>query len=363
MIGIVLTCILIIGFPLVVGTIFLPLQEKGGRLVFSWAFGQITLWAGFLAVSVPMILTSKTYSQVRTAYFVTCGGLLLITGIVALIRWRRKKTGRFTKPDVAQWIRQQGRGAMLLWLLFLALLCFQLFCVFFLTYEDGDDSYYVAITTYCKYDKLLYQIEPYTGYTTLLDVRHALAPFPVWVAILAELSGLSGAAASHVVTSAFTLMMAYGFYYLIGKKLTETGEQKETWKLPLFLVICAMLVTFGGYSIYSPEKFLVTRAAQGKTILANLIIPAVIYLIMTLMERLEKKEKVSFLLWLAMFMTMSAGCLCSSLGGFLLCILAGIGTLCGVIAYGRWKLLAGACLSMLMPAVIVILYVILPPFF
>ena len=362
MIGIFLTCALLILFPMMIGSIYLPLKDKGDRLLFSWVFGQITLWAGFLAISVPMILVSKRYSQVRTAYFALCAGLLVIACVVALVR-RKKGGGKLPKITLFQNVKKLGKAELFLWILFLTILCVQLFCVFFLAYEDGDDSYYVAITTYCRYDKRLYQIEPYTGYTTPLEVRHALAPFPVWVAVLAELSGLSGAATSHLVMAAFVLLMAYGFYYLIGERLVDQEDPEKSWKRPLFMTACALLVTFGGYSIYSPEKFLITRSAQGKTVLANVIIPAVIYLIMITMERLEKKERISNLLWMALFMTMTAGCLCSSLGGFLLCVLVGLGMLCGAIAYGRWKLLIGAFFSMLSPMLIVILYVFLPSLF
>ena len=359
MIRILLTCIFIFFFPALIGTIFFPLKEKGGRLAFSWVFGQITLWAGFLFVSVPVILMSNTYFQVRMAYLAFCVGMLLVVGMVACVRWRKGMI-KLGKPTFFKTWRMPEKTALVLWILFLLLVGFQLFCVFYLMFEDGDDSYYVAITTYCRYDKKLYQIEPYTGYTTQLDVRHALAPFPVWVAVLAEISGLSGAATSHIIMAVFTLLMAYGFYGMIGERLMDFEPLEKSWKRPLFLVMVALLVTFGGYSIYSPEKFLITRAAQGKAVLANVIIPAIIYLLMLTMERLEKKEKVPFLTWLAFFATMTAGCLCSSFGGFLICILMGVCILCASIAYRRWLLLVGAAFAMITPVVVGALYVTLP---
>ena len=37
----------------------------------------------------------------------------------------------------------------------------------------------------------MYQKIPYTGMNTELDVRHGLAPFPIWIAWLARMTGIS----------------------------------------------------------------------------------------------------------------------------------------------------------------------------
>lgn len=362
MIKILLACAGITIFPWVVGRPLAPSRERGGRLLFSWIYGQLVLWAAFLVLSVPMILIGKNYAQVRTAYAYVCVALFVIACGATLFPWlRRRKTGEGAGADgkMEPWLGKK-RWTQALWVAFACILLVQVLCALFLAYEDGDDAYYVAITTYCQGEKPLYRIIPYTGFTTELQARHALAPFPVWVAILAEASGLSGAATSHVMMPLLVLLMTYGLYALIGRRLFQTQtEQGKGWTLPLFLCFVALLIMFGGYSIYSPENFLVVRAAQGKAVLANVVIPALVYAMMLLLEALENQEKVPSRLWVVLFAIMTTGCLCSSLGGFLLCIFLGLTVFCACICYHRWKLMVGAFVTMLVPMVVAALYSIL----
>lgn len=354
---ILLTCIMLTILPMAVGTLFLPLkEEKGARPLFAWIAGQMTLWAGFQAICVPAILRKLKAAQVMKAYFVFCVLLLLTAGVTALLR-KGKRPAKMKWRGLTR--EKGGRIPLLLWGIFAVLCAIQVFCVFFLAYEEGDDAFYVAITTFSRELGTLYDKIPYTGEGTVLDARHALAPFPVWVAVPAVLSGLSGAATAHVVMPLFILAMAYGIYYLLGEKLLKSDGADHGWKMPLFMCFVSLLVTYGGYSVYSAENFLIVRAGQGKAVLANVVIPFSLYLLVLLLERLERKEKVRGLLWLLLFVVMTAGCLCSTLGSFLLCIPLGIATFCGMISYGRWKIVAGMIFAMLMPVLMAAAYVLL----
>ena len=359
-IRIIFTCIWMTIFPMAIGGVFLPLKERGGRLLFAWIYGQLTLWTGFQMICVPMILLEKNYEQIRTAYAVFCALLLAAAGIVCALHGKKGVSKGMGLAGVRAALAEKSRSVLLLWLLFACLFLIQIFCVFYLSYEDGDDAFYVAITTYCRGGKMPYRVLPYTGGSTSLDARHALAPFPVWVAILAEISGFSGAATAHVLMPLLILSLTYGLFYLLGEKWIGTDAPEEQWKLPLFLVIAALLVMFGGYSIYTPENFLLVRASQGKTVLGNVILPANLYLLLLFMERMEQKKKVTALLVLAFFVTVTAGCLCSSLGGVLLGFSMGITLLCSLIGYGRWKAILGLLPTLLVPAMITVIYVLLP---
>ena len=354
MIRVLLTIIFITVFPAIVGSMYLTLAEGGRvrRLAFSWIYGQMTLWAAFLLLGIPMILMEKNYAQVRTAYAVLSGVLCLIGAVVTALRLTRKKGEGKAERGAAL-----SKAAKLLWIAFAVLFLVQIVCALFLAYNDGDDSYYVAITTYCQGEKPLYRTIPYTGYSTELSVRHALAPFPVWVALLAEISGLGGAAASHLIMPVFVLSLAYALFYLIGTKLFGAKENAKDWQVPLFLCFAALLVLFGGYSLYSPENFLLVRAQQGKAVFASVVIPSLIYLLMLLLERMERGEKQSKLIWLLVVFAMTSGCLCTSLGGFMLCVLLGLTTLCAAILYRKWKVLIGAFFGVLIPVAVAVLYV------
>ena len=376
MIKILLTVMILIALPTAVGTIFLPLQKKGGRIVFSWIFGMITLWGGFQLLCVPMILRNQRFLRIVWANRILCLCLLLLAAALAVFRQKAggmkteavteaeapREVGDLKKADATKEAKEQGtvlekRVTVFLWILFFALFLLQMVCSVFLAYEEGDDSFYVAITASCRDDSVPYSIEPYTGQTTILDVRHAFAPFPVWVALFARSAGVSGAAASHVGMPLLILPMAYGLLFLIGKKLLK-GEGGKGWQLPLFLSAAALLVIFGGYSTYSPENFLLVRATQGKAVLANVIIPSLFYLLLLWMEKLEKKEPTPVSCFLLTAIVMVAGCLCSTMGGMLLPMIYGIAGLCGVVAYKRWKHLIGMGCVLLVPFGFAILYLI-----
>ena len=48
-----------------------------------------------------------------------------------------------------------------------------------MTYQDGDDAYYVAISTLTESSNTLYELMPYSMGATGFDMRHGLAPTPV----------------------------------------------------------------------------------------------------------------------------------------------------------------------------------------
>lgn len=350
---ILITFIAMTALPAAVGTVFLQTAEdKGERLSFCWVAGQMLIWAGFQLVCVPAILAKRSYRQMERGFFLYVGFLILAAGAAALVRrYVSKKQSRPQAPRR----EDRSRAGMMLWAFFSVLLCIQLFLLCFLSYEEGDDAYYVAITTYNRDAEQMYTENPYTGGSTELDARHALAPFPIWVSVISTLSGLSGAAAAHVAIPLVLVPMTYCLYYLFGRRLM--GKDAKDWQMPLYMCFTALLIIFGGYSVYSAENFLLVRGAQGKSALANLVIPFLLYLMLHLAQKQERREKAGVLFWVLTGATVTAGCLCSTLGSLLLCILLGISVLCVSFSYRRWGMLAWAALCMAAPAVFAYLYV------
>lgn len=354
LIRILLAVISVTILPMTVGTLFLP-REDGHRPIFAWIYGQIFLWAGFLFTCVPMVLAGKEFPLVKQRYFWFCGACLALALPVFVIRRLKGKSGGEKKTGIPG--KPLSRAAKIAWCAFSVLVLIQVACAIFLMYEDGDDAFYVAITTFSKEVQTLYRNIPYTGAYTGLELRHSLAPFPVWVAVLADVAGASGAATAHVGMPLLILGMTYGLFYLLGVALLGGEGEKKDWGIPVFMCFAALLVIFGGYSIYSAENFLIVRAGQGKAVLANVVIPALLYLTVILMQKLEKKEKTPFSLWVLIWATMTTGCLCSTLGSFLLCVFLGVVILCSLVVYRRWKLIFGTFVALLVPAVMAGLYV------
>ena len=351
-------CLWLTLLPVGIGFAAMPRQKETEKklnmecLIFSWVSGQIILWALFLAVCVPITLARKSFSDVYSLYLLVSFGAFLVLAVVRVCLIALKKDTVKNSGD-----KKKFTGSLIaLWCLALALFALQIICAFVLAYEEGDDAFYVAITTMSREADRLYTKIPYTGYFTDLQGRYALAPFPVWVAVLSQISGLSGAVTSHSVMPVFVITMSYGIFYLIGKKLLTAEEIKNPWVMPAYMCLMELLVIFGGYSTYTRENFLLVRAAQGKAVLANVIILFLFYLMMQLVERIHQGEITHIHTWFTIFVTMAAGCLCSTLGSFLLCILLGLGVLCMAVAYRKWKMIFCVFPCVLVPALIILLY-------
>lgn len=369
--------------PLWVGTLFLPLEKKDTGLPFCWISGQVLLWAGFQCICVPSILTERTFREMEVLFYGYMAILVLMAGIFAILRLRKAKVSPGAEPAfrrepkeelrAKQPLRQEetqaepgtevpsrkSRANKVLWGAFALLLMLQLFLLCFLSYNEGDDAYYVAIATGTTREGKMYVVHPYTGSTTGMDARHALAPLPIWVSILSMISGLSGAATAHVALPLILVPMTYCLYYLLGKKLVGRESGGRDWAMPLFLCLTALLVLFGGYSVFSAENFLLVRGAQGKSVLANLIIPFLFYVIFCMLEKLECGEKPGLLYWILIGVSMIAGCLCSTLGSLLVCILLGVSVVCTGLVYRRWSMLVGAAFCMAAPVLFACLYVVM----
>lgn len=357
--------------PVVTGGIFAGSSGNGGKkgildkegwlskLLFRWIGGQMCLWAGFHMICVPFILRGGNFGEVVKIYVVYMAALILLS-LAREIRFLASRNGRGkgTGPVFGRKRKEEGKKgrtdkvALALWCCVGCLLLFQLVAACFLAYEEGDDAFYVAISTSTVDADTMYQKLPYTGGPSVLDARHALAPFPIWVAFMAKLSGMHPAMTAQVALPVVLIGMAYGVLYLLGSRLCGG----DTRKLPLFLVLAECLVLFGGYSTYSAENFLLVRTAQGKAVLASIVIPFLLLLLCLLLERCKEGGGTGAWYWCLFALTMVTSCLCSTLGSFLTCLFVGIVGLCGAVCFKRWKilpLLAGCCV---IPMGMVLLY-------
>lgn len=337
--------LLLIVAPVIVGTLFTGVDEAVDKLPFRWISGQILLWAGFQAICVPFVLLKQSFSAV-----VLCFNIFTVAVVVVAVLYYLSKRGK-SKAKLRV-VEQTSKYTYLLWGIFVVLLLAQLLAAAFLAYEEGDDAYYVAISTITAESDGMYMKHAYTGGSTGLDARHGLAPFPVWVAYLARMSGMPSVMVAQVALPMVLIVMAYALYYCIGKTVLR---EKKKW-LPLFMIIVEVMVLYGGYTTYSAENFLLVRTAQGKAVIAGIVIPLLFLLMFLLVEKLQKDEKMKLSYWILLAFVQMAGCLCSTLGTLLTCMLVGIVGLCVLVCYRRWKLLFPMAACCIMPVCYAALY-------
>lgn len=347
--------LILLAVPSVVGSIFIKNMDKDmgnsmGKLIFQWVSGQLCLWACFQLICVPLILLEQDYILVVIGYSILLV-LAVLTAVILAVKNKKRtsvaaKTGRVDK---------KGPVSRLFWAVFWALLVFQLVQAVRMTYADGDDAFYVVVSSITQNAQTMYRKLPYTGYATELDARHGLAPFPIWIAYLADVTGVRAVSMAHVILPIVLIAMTYGIFYLLGEMLL----QKKKEDIPLFLIFTELLVLFGDYSFYTAENFMIARSRQGKAALGNIVIPMMLLLLLTLLRQLQEGEKITLQYYILLAAAGITACLCSTLGAMLVCVLVGIVGLCAAIVYKRWKILIPLLLCCLPNVCCAALYLVL----
>ena len=335
--------VLTLALPIWVGNCFAAVDKPHKNVVFLWISGQMLLWAGFQVICVPVILLEGHFRHVMIGYSV----YLLVLLVLATVFWFRNPRG--LRPVRQEQTAKSEKTEVLLWVIFAVLLLIQLVLAVVMVYGDGDDAYYVAISTAAQESGKMYQKIPYTGMNTELDVRHGLAPFPIWIAWLAQMTGITTVIVAKTLVPVALISMTYGVFYLLGSRVLFAGEgaYRKKWALPAFLLCTEVLVLFGDYSYYTVENFMIARSRQGKAALGSILIPMIFFLLLTLLRKIQEEQKITVGFWVLLGSVMTACCLASTMGALLACMLVGTAGLCGAVSYRKWKLilpLIGCCI-------------------
>lgn len=351
MLRLLMAVTLLLVIPVIVGSLFRRDVDKDmSGPVFQWISGQIFLWACFQLICVPMILLEIDYNVAAGGYSIVLA-FIVAAAVVLLVR-NRKSASAVTK--IGGFDRKKSVSTIF-WIIFWAILIFQLVQAVRMTYGDGDDAFYVAISSITQDAQTMYHKHPYSGSSMELDMRYGLAPFPIWITWLADAAGIQAVSMAHVVVSAAMIAMAYGVFYLLGKILLK--EKRDV--LPLFLIFVELLVLFGDYSFYTVENFLIARSRQGKAALGSIVIPVLLLLLLLLVRKLQEGEEVSLKYYVLLAAVNITGCLCSTMGAMLCCLLAGITGLCAAVTYKQWKMLIPMALCCLPNVCYAALYLVL----
>ena len=249
--------------PFCIGLVALPFLEKQRRRPgVALIAGYIFQFALLELVGIPVVIYGvyNGYSRFIKIYTPVIVFFALL-GIWVLLRSRKKGEGFLSgkgKDGVWGFLEMSTEGKILT-ALFLLLVLFQMYMAFTRASFDGDDAYFGVQAVVAQQLDSLYRVNPYTGRSAPLDVRHALALFPIWEAYIGTLSGLHATVVCHSVIPLVLIPFTYLLYYQIGSVLF----QKKKELLPLFLVLIALWQLFGNISVYTTETFFLTRTWQG----------------------------------------------------------------------------------------------------
>ncbi len=320
-----------------------------GKLIFSWLFGQLVFWCIFQFIAVFNIIRSNSYETIKKEYLLAAGAVCFISAAVFVVslltekgRVKRGNAGSGIVPGNALSDRAaDGKiiagmsGVMntpekIVAVIAVAGIVVQVVLQIVLAYMEVDDSYYVSEAAGAIGADMLYYRIPYTGITTGFDARHALAPFPIWLALISDICGMRVVSMAHVMIPALFLPLTYLVYGLFGYILLEKNRRF----LPVFMLFTELLVTFGFYSYMTPEKFFITRLREGKATIASLIIPGIIMCLYMIIRSLGDDKERRVKAYILLFILNVSGCLCSTLGALVCAMPVAI---CGILSAIMYK--------------------------
>ena len=140
-----------------------------------------------------------------------------------------------------------------------------------MAHMDADDCFYVATATTDVYTDTIFEVDPYTGTAyRVLPRRYVLSPFPVFLAVVSQLSGrLHPAVMAHMVFPAVFLSMAYMVQAVLAKKWFP-GEKKAQG---IYLLLAACICSFSRLFCLQCGKLSDGSYLAGKAVLASVLLP------------------------------------------------------------------------------------------
>lgn len=328
---------------------FIEAEKRSIGLVYISGF--LILLAVFQLIAVPVVFLDAWGFDVIITLFTIAMTLFTGFGMVQALHLWRKEGNVLKKKTLGI---ASSRIERIQWILFFCLIGFQLIMAVMYAPFDGDDAYYVVNSVITDETNTLYRILPYTGESTSLDMRHSMAVFPLWIAYVARMSGVHATIVSHTVLPLVLIPLTYLIYYEIGKKLCKEANTK----ISAFMIFVCMLQIFGNVSIYNNATFLLMRTWQGKSMLANVVIPAVFMVLLWLFDGEAGKRATKSGLWWLLFVLNIVAAMMSTASVFLNSLLMAVMTFVLYLQEKNWKILIKMACCCIPCVVYALIYII-----
>lgn len=274
------------------------IKKEKNNFLLALVLGYIIEFAICQIFAVPYIYMEKTLTELVATVSTVSLILSLISFILSVIRIKE------IFKSILEWIKEIPK---VLSIIFLILLVMQIYGYIGYAHIDDDDYYYVGTSTVSVQTDTLYKYSAATGAENEenMAIRYRIGPFPLYSAIISKIIDIHPAIVSHVIIPIIFVPLVYLVFMGIANELFEKDKKSVCY----FLIILCIFNIFGNYSIRTRSTFLLIRLWQGKAILANLMIPLVIYLFIK-----AKKEDFKFNYLLLIFITILAGNFTTTMG-------------------------------------------------
>lgn len=285
----------------------------------------MTLFLGFLAffsifgiIAIPMILTLCPLSTL-TCTMAILSAVIILAGAVLFFKKYPAWFSMFVKS-----IREHGHMLLPLFIM----IVIQQLVVFNHIDWSADASYYIGKVSTDVYTNTMGQYDPYTGsMLSALDSRRVFACFQEYNAVISQFLHIHPLKQAKLVMPQLLILLTSIVYYHIGLELF----QKDKKKADLFVCFVILLDLFSN-TIYTNATFLMTRTYEGKSILANLIIPGLFYCFILAWKKQRNRLQPTLLVLLSY-----SSCVFTSSSMLIVPVGLTAGMIPGIIKERRWK--------------------------
>ena len=313
----------------VLGTCFLRLLRVKFSLPFAMIIGGFTYYLFFEAVALPMKLKFYPLSTLTRTWCI-----VVVIGMALVIVQGRKALGQAWKESIEK-IRRVPKFYLCIFGLILVQYIY-LGSITATVTGVTDDRYYIGDVMTSLYTDTIQQYNYLSGVKdTILEENYLLQMYPIHSAVVSQVTGLHAMIENRWVLTAVWLVLIDCVYFLWGRCLFKDDQKKICW----FLVIVTWCTYAQRVVTASFAQFMVYRMTEGKNLLANLIIPFLLYLFVRIVKSEGKWQNWFLTFWVI------CGSYCLVMSSFfILPLVTGSFYACYIVLGRRWKQLVPAIL-------------------
>lgn len=302
-------------------------------------FGFVFYFCIFGFFAIPMILTSQKLSALSCTM-----GIVSVVILVCTMFFCRKQFYSLVQ-QVPTIIKEHSYMLIPLGIAFLLL---QLI-VFTHVDSSADGSYYIGKVSTDVYTNTMGHYDPYTGAVlSELDGRRVFACFPEYNAVISCLFHIHPLNQAKLIMPQFLAFCTLLIYYQIGLSFFKANKKKAD----AFVCVVFALDLYS-YTIYTNSTFLFTRTYEGKSILANIIIPGILLCFYMLWNHSSQKLSKMFLVLLSV-----SSCIFSSSSMLIVPVSLTIGAIIWIYSERTLKSIVFYVVCLLPNLVICLLYLL-----
>lgn len=340
----ILLIFMLIVIPAVLGNSILLFNQINSSTKMGYVYGWLVLLALFESIVVFEVFFERSLTELSYIY---SGSVLVVTGVFcALCYWRNK--GNINKIRLNFSLKQAKwnvYGIMAIFLLFV-----QLIIAVFCMHLDADDAYYIGTANSSLSTDTLFVVEPDTGFpSSALPLRYAFSALMIFWAYLSKITGIHPLIITHSIIPIIFISVSYILWWEVGKYLFRDHEKR--W---IFFLFINLLNIFGNTSVYTQASFLLFRIWQGKALLPNVILPALLLTFLGIYNHPTERSR-----WFLILAAVIAACCCSSMAVPLGAIVTASGSCVLAMKCGDWKMLIRGFVCCLPCILIGVVYLII----